>query len=122
MRTWAWYSSGMACIGAMGSAIVLYVGGRDVLAGNGFTAGDLVTFVLYVSMFYTPVTTLHGINQLYQAGRASGERVSEILDAATEKYGEPDGKGRSFARAVGAMSNIATSRSPIDPDVAALHD
>ena len=40
MRTWAWYSSGMACLGAMGSAIVLYVGGRDVLAGTGFTAGD----------------------------------------------------------------------------------
>ena len=31
MRTWSWYSSGMTFIGALGSAIVLYVGGMDVL-------------------------------------------------------------------------------------------
>ena len=119
MRTWAWYSSGMACIGAMGSAIVLYVGGRDVLAGNGFTAGDLVTFVLYVSMFYTPVTTLHGINQLYQAGRASGERVSEILDAVTEDYGMPE--GATFPRAAGAVEYRKVDFS-YRPEVAALHE
>ena len=28
MRTWSWYSTGMTCLGAMGSAIVLYVGER----------------------------------------------------------------------------------------------
>src|SRR5471030_965217 len=31
MRTWSWYSSTMAFLGALGSAIVLYIGGRDVL-------------------------------------------------------------------------------------------
>jgi ABC-type multidrug transport system fused ATPase/permease subunit len=88
MRTFAGYSSGMTWIGALGSAIVLLVGGHDVLAGT-FTAGGLVTFLLFVSMFYDPIGQLHQINQLYQAGRAASERVAEILDETQEEYGEP---------------------------------
>jgi ATP-binding cassette subfamily B protein len=118
MRTWSWYSSGMTCLGAMGGAIVLYVGGRDVLAGT-FSAGELVTFLLYVAQFYDPVGQLHSINQLYQAGRASSERVAEILDAATENYGEA--KGATFQRAAGQVEY-----RDVDffyrPDVQALHD
>jgi ABC-type multidrug transport system fused ATPase/permease subunit len=77
----------MSFFGALGSAIVLYVGGTEVLAGS-MKLGDLVTFFLFVSMFYEPIKSLHQINQLYQAGRASSERVAEILDAATENYGD----------------------------------
>ena len=99
MRTWSWYSSGMAWIGALGSAIVLYIGGLDVLAG-GFTAGGLVTFLLFVGMFYEPIGRLHQINQLYQAGRAASERVAEILDAPTEAYGSA---AATFHRALGRV-------------------
>jgi ATP-binding cassette subfamily B protein len=100
MRTFAGYSSGMTWIGALGSAIVLYVGGKDVLAGT-FTPGGLVTFLLFVSMFYDPIGQLHQINQLYQAGRAASERVAEILDEGQEEYGEPT--GRPVVRAAGRV-------------------
>ena len=119
MRTWAWYSSGMTCLGAMGGAIVLYVGGRDVLAGTGFTAGELVTFLLYVAQFYDPVAQLHSINQLYQAGRASSERVAEILDAATENYGSAEAD--SFERAAGQI-DYRHVEFAYRSDVPALHD
>jgi ATP-binding cassette subfamily B protein len=119
MRTWSWYSSGMACVGAMGSAIVLYVGGRDVLASTGFTSGDLVKFLFYVGMFYAPVAQLHQINQLYQAGRASSERVAEILDAATENYGNAD--PGPFERAAGQVEYQHVDFS-YRADVPALHD
>jgi len=119
MRTWSWYSTTMACIGAMGSAIVLYVGGQDVLAGHNFTTGALVEFLFFVGMFYAPVAQLHSINQLYQAGRASSERVAEILDAATENYGEPS--ATPVARAVGEVSYRHVGFS-YRPDVPALHD
>jgi ATP-binding cassette subfamily B protein len=118
MRTWAWYSSGMKCLGAMGGAIVLFVGGRDVLAGTGFTPGDLVTFLLYVGMFYDPVATLHQMNQLYQAGRASSERVAEILDEATENYGEPT---RTVARAKGEVV-YRDVQFAYRPEIPALHN
>jgi ATP-binding cassette, subfamily B, bacterial len=120
MRTWSWYTSGMTCLGAMGSAIVLYVGGRDVLAGTGFTAGELVTFLLFVAQFYDPVAQLHQINQLYQAGRASSERVAEILDAATENYGDAK-KAAPFVRVSGAVAYRHVNFS-YRPDVSALQD
>jgi ATP-binding cassette subfamily B protein len=119
MRTWSWYSSGMTCLGAMGAAIVLYVGGHDVLAGTGFKVGDLVMFLLFVPQFYDPVTQLHQINQLYQAGRASSERVAEILDAATENYGSAD--AGPFERAAGQVDYRHVEFS-YRADVPALHD
>src|SRR5882724_7899257 len=41
-------------------------------------------------MFYEPVRSLHGLNQMFQAGRAAGERVFDILDAPVE-IGEKPG-------------------------------
>jgi len=35
-------------------------------------------------MFYSPVRQLHGLNQMFQAARAAGERVFDILDAPIE--------------------------------------
>jgi ATP-binding cassette subfamily B protein len=70
-------------------------------------------------MFYDPVKSLHQINQLYQAGRASSERVAEILDAATEKYGEPDGRPIVRARGRVEYRNVSFAYRP---DVPALHD
>lgn len=106
MRAWSVYSAGGSFIGALGSVIVLYVGGHDVLTNPNFKLGDLVTFLLYVGMFYEPVARLHQINQLYQAGRAASERVSEILDAPMEDYGAPTG---TLVRAKGQVEyrNVA---------------
>src|SRR5260221_11870979 len=104
MRTWSWYSPGTTFVAALGSAIVLYVGGNDVLnAANHFTPGGLVTFLLYVGMFYEPVGRLHQINQLYQAGRAGSERVAEILDAPTENYGSSKEEEPPIRRARGLV-------------------
>ncbi|MCE0521520.1 MAG: ABC transporter ATP-binding protein/permease [Methylacidiphilales bacterium] len=124
MRTWSWYISLMTFLGALGSAIVLYVGGTDVLAGT-MKLGDLVTFFLFVGMFYEPVKSLHQINQLYQAGRAASERVAEILDAATENYGDASGAvaavPESVHRAQGRVEYRNVSFS-YRPDVPALHE
>jgi ABC-type multidrug transport system fused ATPase/permease subunit len=118
MRTWSWYSAAMAFLGALGSAIVLYIGGTDVLHGT-MKLGDLVTFFLFVGMFYEPVRSLHQINQLYQAGRASSERVAEILDAATENYGEATGQPIVRVRGQVEYRNVSFSYRP---DVPALHE
>jgi ABC-type multidrug transport system fused ATPase/permease subunit len=40
-------------------------------------------------MLYTPIGQLHGINHLLAAGKASGERVFEILDAEVEVADPP---------------------------------
>jgi ABC-type multidrug transport system fused ATPase/permease subunit len=46
--------------------------------------GELLAFFLYANMLYMPISQLHGLNHLIAAGRASGERVFEILDATVD--------------------------------------
>ena len=47
---------------------------------GGFTFGGFVAFYAYCAMLYQPVSTLNSINHLLATGKASGERVFEILD------------------------------------------
>ncbi len=84
MRVWAVYQPAMGFAGAIGFALVLWVGGRMVIHQE-MEPGALVGYLLYLGMFYTPVGQLHGLNQLLQAGRAAGERVFDILDAVEER-------------------------------------
>jgi len=46
--------------------------------------GDLVAFLMLTAFLYDPISRLHQLNQLVQAGRAAGERVFEILDEPIE--------------------------------------
>ncbi|MES2309364.1 MAG: ABC transporter ATP-binding protein [Verrucomicrobiota bacterium] len=86
MRYWATYSPSMSFIGSLGYITVLWFGGQDALTHAQFTTGQLVSFLLFVQMFYEPIGRLHQLNQIYQSGRAAGERVFEILDSPQENY------------------------------------
>jgi ABC-type multidrug transport system fused ATPase/permease subunit len=93
MRVWAAYSPAMSFAGALGLTLVLWVGGRQVLADR-ITLGQLVGFVFYLGLFYEPIARLHGLNQMLQAARAAGERVFDILDAPVERH--PGGEGKEL--------------------------
>jgi len=83
MRVWAVYSPSMSMFEAFGAVLVLGFGSRAVLAG-GMQIGDLVAFLMLTAFLYDPISRLHQLNQLMQAGRAAGERVFEILDERIE--------------------------------------
>jgi ABC-type multidrug transport system fused ATPase/permease subunit len=84
MLAWANYSPAMSFAAALGTVLVLWVGGGQVAAGA-MKLGDLVAFLFYLGLFYEPVSRLHGLNQMLQAARAAGERVFDILDAPAER-------------------------------------
>ena len=86
MKAWAIYSPAMAFAGAAGMAMVMWIGGAQVLDGR-ITVGQLVGFLFYLGLFYEPISRLHGLNQLLQAARAAGERVFDILDFPVERSG-----------------------------------
>src|SRR6202011_2121906 len=77
------YSPSMSMFEALGAVIVLVFGSRAVLTGA-MQLGDLVAFLMLTAFLYDPVSRLHQLNQLVQAGRAAGERVFEILDEPIE--------------------------------------
>lgn len=84
MRVWAAYSPAMSFAGGLGLGLVLWAGGRQVLAER-MTLGQLVGFMFYLALFYEPISRLHGLNQMMQAARAAGERFFDILDATVER-------------------------------------
>jgi ATP-binding cassette, subfamily B, bacterial len=83
MRVWAIYSPSMSMFEAIGALLVLGFGGHAVLTGT-MQIGDLVAFLMLTAFLYDPISRLHQLNQLVQAGRAAGERVFEILDEPVE--------------------------------------
>src|SRR5213595_2109569 len=83
MRVWAIYSPSMSMFEAIGALLVLGFGAHAVLTGA-MQIGDLVAFLMLTAFLYDPVSRLHQLNQLVQAGRAAGERVFEILDEPAE--------------------------------------
>jgi ATP-binding cassette subfamily B protein len=88
MGAWSIYAPSMEFAAWLGCVIVLWLGGRAVLNGE-MTVGVLVGFVSYMFSFYVPIRQLHGLNQMFQAGRAAGERVFDIMDAEEEVADQP---------------------------------
>ena len=68
---------------ALGTALVIYFGGRQVLAGE-MTAGVLIAFMLYVRRFFEPVLELAMEYVEIQRAMASGARILELLDVKPE--------------------------------------
>ncbi len=73
------YISSTSFIGSLGAVLVLGCGGY-LLMQDRMTHGQLLEFFLYCAMFYEPINRLNQVNQLVSAGKASGDRVFEILD------------------------------------------
>jgi ABC-type multidrug transport system fused ATPase/permease subunit len=83
MRVWALYSPTMGFLSAAGSVMVAAFGAYAVLHGR-LDMGHYVQFLLQVPALYDPIGRLHQLNQLFQSGRAAGERVFEIMDEEPE--------------------------------------
>ena len=112
MRVWAIYSPSMSMFEAMGALLILGFGGYAALTGT-MQIGDLVAFLMLTAFLYDPVSRLHQLNQLVQAGRAAGERVFEILDEGVEPgfvaEGESVGEADSFPRLTNKEAQEAVS-------------
>src|SRR5437667_2418168 len=108
MRTWAIYSPSMSMFEAIGALLILGFGGHAALMGA-MQIGDLVAFLLLTAFLYDPISRLHQLNQLVQAGRAAGERVFEILDEAAE----PGAVAQTSESALSRISKPAVAAQPI---------
>ncbi len=81
MFAWATYGPGTTFVTNLGLVAIIGVGGWLMSVNPDlFNFPQLVAFVMYAGLLYEPVGQLHQINQWISQGRASGERVFEILD------------------------------------------
>jgi ATP-binding cassette, subfamily B, bacterial MsbA len=70
-------------IGFTAVVVVIWFGGREVLAGR-LTAGDLIAFILYLFIVIGPMIALSSLYSQIQASLAAAERVFEMLDEPIE--------------------------------------
>jgi ATP-binding cassette subfamily B protein len=71
----------MNIVGGVGALVVLWVGGRRVLAGR-LSVGDLVAFVGYLHLLAWPTMALGWMLSVFQRGRAAMIRLNDVF--ATE--------------------------------------
>ena len=84
LNIWAIYIPAMTFATGVGAVIAWGVGGSMVIAGT-MTIGELVGFILYLSMLYPQIVKIHSLNNLLQSARAANERLLDILEATEER-------------------------------------
>lgn len=70
----------LALVGAVGTAVVYWLGGRMAITSPGFTPGNIVTFAALVTQAYTPLSALTNARVEIMTAFVSFERVFEVLD------------------------------------------
>jgi len=73
---------------ALGTVFVVGYGGYLAYLGQ-IVVGDVVAFLLYLAMFYTPITGLTQLLEQMQQSLAGAERVIEVLDAPESVRDQP---------------------------------
>jgi ATP-binding cassette subfamily B protein/subfamily B ATP-binding cassette protein MsbA len=85
------YTPVVDVLGAIATAVVVYVGGTAVL-GESITPGVLIAFVLYVDRFFEPIRDLSRRFDTLQSTMAGGERILDLLHTEVEVQDAKDAK------------------------------
>ena len=78
-------------ISSMGTILVVAFGGF-LAYREGLRVADIVAFLLYLGLFYGPVTGLANLLENMQQSMAGAERVLDVLDAPLEIQDKPGAK------------------------------
>ncbi len=107
------------------TALILWYGGRQVIAGS-LTLGGLTQFIFYLGMMAMPVRRLGFLTNLFSRSVSAGQRILEILDTESPVQEKPNAielsniKGEvcfedvsfSYDSTVPVLKNINFSVSP----------
>ncbi len=89
VRNWAFFFPLMNMITGMGTVIILWYGGRQVMLGV-MTLGWLIAYTQYLNMLLGPLRMTGWLVNLLERATASGQRVFEILDTQSDIEDRPD--------------------------------
>jgi ABC-type multidrug transport system fused ATPase/permease subunit len=74
---------------ALGTALLMTIGGTHVLAGK-LSVGDLLLFTSYLSSFYAPLETIAYLSTSFASAAAGARRVFELIDSDERIVEAPD--------------------------------
>ncbi len=105
LKLGAIFHPGVEFLSSAGTVIVVGVGG--VLAFNGeISISDIVAYLLYLSLFYTPISNLARTLEEIQQAYAGAERVMMVLDTPNDITNGPDAKALSAVQGSIAFESV----------------
>lgn len=107
----------LAFLSGLAALLVLYLGGREVVAGR-ITLGQFVAFTVYIGMLNWPMVALGWVINIFQRGLASWERIVEVLDTPPAASG---GRGAAADDATVAGAGERSAPGPVRGEVEFRH-
>lgn len=83
LRQGAVFHPALEFLTSLGTVIVIFFGGMLAMQGA-MRGSDIVGFMLYLDLFYRPITTLARLMEDVQQAYAGGERVFKVLDTSPD--------------------------------------
>jgi len=77
-KIWGAFFPVLTLMGGLGSVLVLWIGGREVIAGA-ITVGDFVAFGFYLVLLMWPMIAVGWVTNQIQRGAASMGRINSLL-------------------------------------------
>lgn len=93
-------------LSSAGTVLVVFFGGYLAYKGQ-LSVEDIVAFVLYLSLFYAPVSGLANLLENLQQSLAGAERVTLILDTPSEIQNAPDAKDMGNVEGSVTFENVS---------------
>jgi len=103
-----WFFMGLSLAGAVGTALVFWIGGHLVLRGA-FTVGTIIAFGTYLGQLYGPLSALTNARVEFATSMVSFERVFEVLDLPVEIEDRPGAVSLGRVRGQVRFENVSFS-------------
>ncbi|HYV56960.1 MAG TPA: ABC transporter ATP-binding protein [Candidatus Nitrosopolaris sp.] len=104
----------MSMVGGVGMLVVLWYGGRLVVAGR-LSIGDLVAFIAYLHLLAWPTAALGWMLSVLQRGRAAMQRLNELFLVAPAITSPPGARPIASLQGEITLTGV-TFRYPGRPD------
>ncbi len=113
-RIQAIYTPLMALLLGIPVVLVLWYGGRQVIAGD-LTIGGVTQFILYLGMLAGFVSRLGQLSAMISRTISAGRRIFEILDTEPEVKEKPDAVELGRAKGAVAFNNVSFAYNSMAP-------
>jgi len=108
LRIGAVFHPSVEFVSSLGTILVVAFGGL-LAYRDGLQVEDIVAFLLYLSLFYVPITGLATLLENMQQSLAGAERVLAVLDAPYEIQDRPGAKPLKNVRGEITFENVSFS-------------
>ncbi len=84
MGVMIWMHPSMSLIMQVTTAVVVWLGGDQIVKGSGLTPGDLVAFITYINQILMSLMMVSFLFMTASRALASSKRIREVLDEQTD--------------------------------------